>query len=153
MKRFKILDQNIPDPVKTQFGILILTLSHLEWFLQECLIFLILNQQFDMNNKGHQILANHIENLSFDRKVKLIGSYELLTDDLKQKLDSVRIRRNVFVHGIVIEKNQQHYISILKKEKSEDFTEENCIAFKNVVEETGGQLVEEFERRGFRLAG
>ena len=45
-KRLKIINNNLPKEIFEKHSTLILTLGHLEWFLQECLIFIILKNKF-----------------------------------------------------------------------------------------------------------
>lgn len=153
-KRLFILENIINDSVFKQYAKLILTLGHLEWFLQEVLIFIILKTQFNQtnnNNKGHVILGDLISKLSFDKKIDLIKQNNLLNAGLMRELDSIRKRRNIFIHGIIIEENKNMFIKIFHKKLQENFNVKNISDFLDFVEITGGKLVSEFESQGFKL--
>lgn len=153
-KKLKIINNNLSKEIFEKYGTLILTLGHLEWFLQECLIFIILKTNFDKTNKTHIVLADYISELSFDKKIRLINNFELLTKELSKKLEIIRKKRNVFIHGIVLLRaSGKATIEITKKKgaKKEEFTQKNISSFLDFVEISGGKLIAEFEEKGFRL--
>jgi len=155
-KRLKIISDNLSKEVFEKHGILILTLGQLEWFLQECLIFLILRTNFDTTNQTHNVLADYISRLTFDKKIGLVENFELLSKTLGEKIETIRKRRNVFIHGIILQrKDEVPTIEIIKKKGGvvkEEFTLENISSFLDFVETSGGELVTEFEAKGFRLS-
>ncbi len=150
-KKLRLWKEKIDNIVFEKYGQLSLTLSHLEWFLQEVLIFIILRVQFDQLNKSHIVLADFISKSSFDKKIGLIKRNNLLKGKLMVKLDTIRNRRNIFIHGTILEENGTLVIKIMQKNLQEEFTEKNISDFLDFVEKVGWQLVEEFKSQGFKL--
>lgn len=136
-----------------EHGKLVSTLSLLEWFLQEAIILIILKRKFDPSQKGDVVLAEQIFNLSFARKIDLTQKHGLLSNGLSKKLDTVRRKRNLFIHGIGLASNNGFYLQILGKTEKEPYTKENLSEFRDFVEDVGGNLLDEFESHGFNLAG
>ena len=145
--------EGVDPKVIEEYGRLIATLSLLEWFLQEAIILIILKRKFDPAQKGDAILADQIFSLSFAKKLSLVQKHDLLSEDLSKNLDTIRRRRNIFVHGIGIKLEDGFYLQILGKTEKEAYAEGNISGFKDFVENAGGNLLDEFERRGFNLAG
>ncbi|MFH0854559.1 MAG: hypothetical protein V1891_03650 [bacterium] len=150
-KKLIILKDKIAAPVFEKYAQLVLTISHLEWFLQEVLIFIILKTQFDQSNKSHVVLADFISKSSFDKKIELIKQNNLLSEELMAKLDIIRSRRNIFIHGIILEEDGTLVIKIIHRNLQEKFTEKNIFDFLDFVEKTGGELIIQFESQGFKL--
>ena len=154
MNRILFFNSDGIDPrVLEEHGRLICTLSILEWFLQEAIILIILKREFDPSQKSDVVLADQIFSLSFARKIDLIQKHGLLSEDLRKKLDVVRQRRNLFVHGIGLKFNAGFVLQIPGKAEQEPYTFESMSRFRNFVEDVGGNLVSEFERNGFNLKG
>ncbi len=145
--------EGVDPKVIEEYGRLVATLSLLEWFLQEAIILIILKRKFDPTQKGDLILADQIFSLSFAKKLNLVQKHNLLSENLSKNLDIIRKRRNIFVHGIGIKLGNGFYLQILGKEEKEPYTQENISGFRDFVENVGGNLLDEFEKNGFNLAG
>jgi len=145
--------EGIDAKIIEEHGRLISTLSLLEWFLQEAIILIILKRKFDPSQKGDVVLAEQIFNLSFARKIDLTQKHGLLSNELSKKLDAIRKRRNLFIHGIGLATDNGFYLQILGKTEKEPYTKENLSEFRNFIEDVGGNLLDEFENHGFNLAG
>ncbi len=150
-KRLFIIKDKIDDSIFKRYAQLVLTIGHLEWFLQEILIFMILKTQFDQSNKSHAILADFISKANFDKKIELIRRNNLLNTDLMEKLDEIRKKRNIFIHGIILQEKDGIAITSFHKNIKENFDDKNISIFLDFVEITGGQLISEFELQGFKL--
>ena len=151
MKKMIILKEKIPKDILEKYAILVLTLGHFEWVLQEFLIFLILETNFDQNKKNHVVLANYICELSFDRKIKLSEKFGILTKEMEEKISVIKKRRNIFIHGIGKNKNEL-FLEIIHKKQRENLNAENLSSFLEFIEKTGGELVNYFESRGFKIS-
>jgi hypothetical protein len=150
-KRLIVLKDKIDDSSFKAYGQLVLTLSHLEWFLQQVLIYLVLRTQLDKSNNSHAVLTDYISRLSFDKKIELTKRHGLLDSSLMSKLDIIRKRRNVFIHGVVIKEADHLVIKLFDKKLQENFDSKNISEFLNYTELTGGELVSAFESQGFKL--
>lgn len=153
MKRLVLLIQDkIPSDILGKYGTLILSLSHFEWILQEFIILLVLKTNFDKLNNTHVILADHISKLNFDRKIKTIEKFKLMTKSLTEKINKIRKKRVTFVHGTVLQTSDSSLIiKLISRPDQEDFTINNITNFLNDLEDTGNQLLNEFENQGFTL--
>lgn len=154
-KKLIILHDKIPKETFEKYGILVSTIGHVEWFLRECLIFIILNSKFDENNTIHNVLAEYISRLNFDKKVSLVEDFKLLSPSLAAKMEVIRLRRNIFIHGIILQHPDEPPSIELRKSngkiEKEIFDLDNISSFLDNVESAGGELICEFEAKGFNL--